>query len=85
MGVEGRGHDLQIVRQFCAAGVPRVHRDERAEGGPQDHVAHALERELRELLQQRLPHLGQLRRNDGEHFDVDAVEFIQAAPGAALH
>ena len=37
-----------------------------------------------EVHDERVPDGGQLRRDDGQHGDVNAVELVEAAPRAAL-
>ena len=76
----------QIVRQLGAARVARVHRDEDVERRPH-HDQRPFELKLRFVVIARQLRLlaeedEELLRDDREHLDVDAVELVEAAPGA---
>ena len=78
---DGAEQRLQVVGQLGAAGVAGVHRDV--------HVALRVQVQLRVLEHEAL-HLGHdgqldgqnLLRHDRQHLQVDAVELVEAGPGA---
>eukprot|EP00968_Pinguiococcus_pyrenoidosus_P001317 scaffold58_cov256-Pinguiococcus_pyrenoidosus.AAC.12 len=85
----GAEERLEVIGQLGAAGVARVHRDEEATGG---EAGHALDADLGAhadihgvpALDEAVLDASQLCRHHAEHLDVDAVELVEAAPGADL-
>lgn len=73
---------LQVVRQLGAAGVARIHRDEDRAGGIEVDLG-ALEDHLLGAGVDRALNREYLLRDDRQDLQVDAIELVEAGPGAA--
>ena len=75
--------NLEIVGQLGAAGVPGVHGDEHGAGGVEGELG-ALEEELLLVGLDGALDAVDLLRHHGQHLQLDAVELVEARPGAGL-
>jgi len=74
---------LEVVRQLLSAGVSRIHRDEYCTSRV-DHQLRSFEVETRHALVDGDLYALDLLGNDREHFQLNAVELVEARPGARL-
>jgi len=75
--------DLQVVRKFLPSGISRIHRDEDGAGWIKYEFG-AFEDELFHALGDCRLYAVYLLSNDGQHFQLNAVELIEARPRTGL-
>lgn len=73
---------LQVVRQLGSAGVARIHRDEDRAGGIEIDLG-ALEYHFLGAGVDRALNCQNLLCDDRQDLQIDAIEFVEAGPGAA--
>ena len=74
---------LEVIRQLLSACVARVHRDKHGAGGVEGQLCtlkdEAFQAGIDSVLNGR-----DLLRHDGQDFEFDAVEFVEARPRSGL-
>ena len=78
----GTEQSLEVIRQLGSASVTGVHSDVDGTGAVQDKVGGILEIEGRLLGLDGTLDLENLLSDNGEYFEINSVELIEATPGA---